>query len=222
MSGDLGTRILDRRLLIVEDEPLVAALLADALTSEGFTVAAASDVVSAREEIRDFDPDGLIIDISLGPGPTGVDLAYAVRKERSDIAILFLTRHPDLRTAGVSADQVPPNCGFVRKDRVTDKGYLVQAIEKVLTDADRDVRHDDDPGRPLGNLSEKQLTFLRLMALGYTNDAMAKESGLAVSSVERWVVGIFRDMGIESRGDVNPRVEAVRRYVAVAGIPERP
>ncbi len=120
MSGDRGTRILDRRLLIVEDEPLVAALLADALTSEGFTVAAASDVVSAREEIRDFDPDGLIIDISLGPGPTGVDLAYAVRKERSDIAILFLTRHPDLRTAGVSADQVPPNCGFVRKDRVTD------------------------------------------------------------------------------------------------------
>jgi DNA-binding NarL/FixJ family response regulator len=211
-----------RRLLIVEDEPLVAALLADALTAEGFTVASANDVVSAREGIRDFDPDGLIIDISLGPGPTGVDLAYAVRKERSDIAILFLTRHPDLRTAGVRADHVPPNCGFVRKDRVTDTAYLLEAIEKVLTDADRDVRHDDDPARPLGNLSEKQLTFLRLMALGYTNDAIAKETGLAVSSVERWVVGIFRDMGIESRGNVNPRVEAVRRYVTVAGIPERP
>ncbi|MEY2965205.1 MAG: hypothetical protein RLZZ228_1018, partial [Actinomycetota bacterium] len=53
-------------------------------------------------------------------------------------------------------------------------------------------------------------------------DAMARESGLALSSVERWVVGIFKDMGIDSRGDVNPRVEAVRRYVAVAGIPERP
>lgn len=200
---------------------MVAALLADALTAGGFSVVSASDVVSARERILDFDPDGLIIDISLGPGPSGVDLAYAIRKERADIAILFLTRHPDLRTAGVSADQVPPNCGFVRKDRVTDKGYLINAIEKVLTDSDRDVRHDDDPSRPLGNLSEKQLTFLRLMALGYTNEAMAKETGLAVSSVERWVVGIFRDMGIESRGNVNPRVEAVRRYVAVAGIPER-
>ena len=200
---------------------MVAALLADALTAGGFSVVSASDVVSARERILDFDPDGLIIDISLGPGPSGVDLAYAIRKERADIAILFLTRHPDLRTAGVSADQVPPNCGFVRKDRVTDKGYLINAIEKVLTDSDRDVRHDDDPSRPLGNQSEKQLTFLRLMALGYTNEAMAKETGLAVSSVERWVVGIFRDMGIESRGNVNPRVEAVRRYVAVAGIPER-
>lgn len=201
---------------------MVAALLADALTAGGFSVETAHDVVSARERILDFDPDGLIIDISLGPGPSGVDLAYAIRKERADIAILFLTRHPDLRTAGVSADHIPPNCGFVRKDRVHETGYLIGAIEKVLTDADRDVRHDDDPTRPLGNLSEKQLSFLRLMALGYTNDAMAKETGLAVSSVERWVVGIFRDMGIESRGDVNPRVEAVRRYVAVAGIPERP
>lgn len=201
---------------------MVAALLADALTAGGFSVVTANDVVSARERIMDFDPDGLVIDISLGPGPSGVDLAYAIRKERADIAILFLTRHPDLRTAGVNAAQVPPNCGFLRKDRVHETGYLIGAIEKVLTDADRDVRHDDDPGRPLGNLSEKQLMFLRLMALGYTNDAMAKEAGLAVSSVERWVVGIFRDMGIESRGNVNPRVEAVRRYVAVAGIPERP
>lgn len=211
-----------RRLLVVEDEPLVAALLTDALTSEGFVVATARDVVAARERIRDFDPDGLIIDISLGPGPSGADLAYAVRKERSDIAILFLTRHPDLRTAGVRADQVPANCGFVRKDLVADTDYLVAAIEHVLNDADRDVRHDVDPSRPLGNLSERQLEFLRLMALGYTNDAMARESGLALSSVERWVVGIFKDMGIDSRGDVNPRVEAVRRYVAVAGIPERP
>jgi hypothetical protein len=29
-------------------------------------------------------------------------------------------------------------------------------------------------------------------------------------------------MDIDPRGEVNPRVEAVRRYVAVAGIPERP
>lgn len=201
---------------------MVAALLSDALTAGGFSVATACDVVSARQRILDFDPDGLIIDISLGPGPSGVDLAYAIRKEHADIAILFLTRYPDLRTAGVSADQVPPDCGFLRKDRVHETGYLIGAIEKVLTDADRDVRHDDDPTRPLVNLSEKQLSFLRLMALGYTNDAIAKEKGLAVSSVERWVVGIFRDMGIESRGAVNPRVEAVRRYVAVAGIPERP
>lgn len=102
----------------------MAALLTDALTSEGFAVVTARDVVAARERIRDFDPDGLIIGISLGPGPSGVDLAYAVRKERSDIAILFLTRHPDLRTAGVRSDQVPVNCGFVRKDLVADTDYL--------------------------------------------------------------------------------------------------
>lgn len=60
------------------------------------------------------------------------------------------------------------------------------------------------------------------MALGYTNDTIAEIKGAGRSTVERWVAGIFKAMDIDSRGDVNPRVEAVRRYIAAAGIPERP
>jgi len=211
-----------RRLLLVEDEPLTATLLTGVLTSEGFDVLAARDVVEARQEVRHFDPDCVLIDISLGPGPSGADLAYALHEERPDIALVFLTRHPDLRTAGLREDQVPPNCGFIRKDRVNDTAYLVEAIEQVLGDQAREVRHDTDPERPLGDLTERQLEILRLMALGYTNEAIARHKGAGISTVERWIAGILRDMGISRDGDVNPRVEAIRRYVAVTGIPDRP
>jgi DNA-binding NarL/FixJ family response regulator len=84
------------------------------------------------------------------------------------------------------------------------------------------VRHDTDPSRPLGDLTEHQLEILRLLALGYTNEAIARRKDAGRSTVERWIAGILKAMGIESGGEVNPRVEAVRRYVAVAGIPERP
>lgn len=211
-----------RRLLVVEDEPLTAALLAQMLTGAGFIVESVPDVVGAREAIRDLDPDCAVIDISLGPGPTGADLAYALAQERPDIALLFLTRHPDLRTAGLSEEDVPANCGFVRKDLVHDSNYLVDAIEQVLRDQPREVRHDTDPQRPLGDLTEQQLEILRLMALGYTNDAIASKKNAGRSTVERWIAGILKAMQIDPGGDVNPRVEAVRRYVAVAGIPERP
>lgn len=221
MSPQAESPGFQRRLLLVEDEPLVSTLLSDVLTGEGFSVVAVPDVVSARREVRDFDPDCVLIDISLGPGPTGADLAFAIHAERPDIALLFLTRHPDLRTAGIAESDVPATAGFVRKDRVSDKGYLVEAIEQVLSDSPRAVRDDADPARPLGNLSERQLEVLRLMALGYTNEAIARLKGAGLSTVERWIAGIFRDMGIDNRTDVNPRVEAVRRYVAVVGIPDR-
>ena len=213
--------VLQRRLLIVEDEPLTAALLTQMLTSAGFIVEAVPDVVQARQAVKELDPDCAVIDISLGVGPSGADLAYALAHERPDIALLFLTRHPDLRTAGLTEDDVPANCGFVRKDLVNDPNYLLEAIEQVLRDQPREVRHDTDPNRPLGDLSEQQLEILRLMALGYTNDTIAQMKNAGRSTVERWIAGILRAMHIDPRGEVNPRVEAVRRYVAVAGIPER-
>lgn len=211
-----------RRLLVVEDEPLTSSLLLKVLTGEGFNVASASTVVDARALVSTFDPDCALIDISLGTGPSGVDLAHMLSRERPDIALLFLTRHPDLRTAGLSAEDVPPHCGFVRKDLIDDPGHLVEAIEQVLRDQPRAVRHDTDPFRPLGNLSEQQLDVLRLVSMGYTNEAIGRMRGVGPSTVERWVAGILKALGIDSRGDVNPRVEATRRYVAVAGIPSRP
>jgi len=85
-----------------------------------------------------------------------------------------------------------------------------------------DVRHDTDADLTLGELTEHQLEVLHLMALGYTNDTIARIKGAGRSTVERWVAGILKAMGIDSRGEVNPRVEAVRRYLAVEGIPTRP
>lgn len=211
-----------RRLLLVEDEALVATLLTEVLTSQGFQVTVAHDVIEARREVDEFDPDCVIIDISLGPGPSGADLAHVLHEQRPDIALLFLTRHPDLRTAGLREEDIPARIGFVRKDRVSDTAYLVDAIEQVMRDRASDVRHDVDPARPLGHLSERQMDVLRMLALGYTNEAIARAKGAGLSTVERWIAGVFRDMGIPQGGDVNSRVEAVRRYVAVAGIPERP
>ena len=213
---------IQRRLLLVEDEPLTAALLLKVLTAEGFAVKGATNVSEARALVASFDPDCALIDISLGSGPSGVDLAHMLSQERPDIALLFLTRHPDLRTAGLSEADVPANCGFVRKDLVSDPDSLVLAIEQVLRDQSRTVRHDTDPGRPLGDLTEQQLDVLRLVSLGYTNDAIARLRGVRPSTVERWIAGILKAMDIDPRGDLNPRVEATRRYVAVAGIPSRP
>lgn len=213
---------IQRRLLLVEDEPMTAALLLKVLTGEGFAVESATNVSEARALVASFDPDCVLIDISLGTGPSGVDLAHMLSRERPDIALLFLTRHPDLRTAGLSAADVPAHCGFVRKDLVSDPDALVTAIEQVLRDQSRSVRHDTDPRRPLGDLTEQQLDVLRLVSLGYTNDAIARLRGVRPSTVERWIAGILKAMDIDPRGDLNPRVEATRRYVAVAGIPSRP
>ena len=221
MSVEAGAPTFRRRLLVVEDDVMMASLLARVLTEEGFDPRIAVDVEEARKLVDEFDPDCALIDLSLGSGPSGADLATVLHHQRPDIALILLTRYPDLRSAGLGDYEVPPNCGFLRKDKVSDPQFLVAAIERVLRDHAAEVRDDTDPERPLGNLTQQQMDILRLMALGYTNDVIAEVKGSSRSSVERWVAGILQSMDIDGRGRLNPRVEAVRRYIAVVGVPER-
>jgi len=47
----------ERKLLVVEDEPLMASLLAESLTAANFKVETALDAGKARRAIDRFDPD---------------------------------------------------------------------------------------------------------------------------------------------------------------------
>lgn len=210
-----------RRLLVVEDEPLMATLLSDVLRSLGFEVATASSVAEARREIRRFDPDAALIDIVLGHGPSGIDLAHVICERYPHIGVLLLTKYPDLETAGYHHAGIPAGCGFLRKDLVGDADAIVSALDTVLADQAARVRHDRDAERPLAELTTAQREVLHLMAAGYGNEAIARRRDCSVSAVQNLIVGIYRRLGIEQHGEVNPRVEAIRRFVAVAGLPER-
>jgi DNA-binding NarL/FixJ family response regulator len=210
-----------RKLLVVEDEPLMASLLAESLNAANFNVEIAPDAAKARKVIDRFDPDILLLDISLGDGPSGVHLAHAVHETRPDIAILILTKHPDAKSATADGLELPPNVGFLRKHLVNDMSYLLNAIEKVLTDRHSEVRQDQPVTSPIARLGSQAIKVLALVAQGYNNTEIALRMDLSIKSVERWIETIYRELQIDSKGAINPRVEAARQYYLIAGISHR-
>lgn len=209
-----------RRALIVEDEQLVSALLEQTLLSVNFQTSRANNAVEAKRQIETFDPDIALLDIDLGPGANGIDVAHILAKKHPDIAILFLTKFPDLRSAGLRMEDLPPGCGFLRKELVGNTEYLVSAIDNVLGERPQ-VRDDLLPDRPLSVLTKNQVEALRLLASGYTNAEIARRRETSVSSVEQLLNTTFKNLGIQSSDDINPRIEAVRIFIQAAGIPNR-
>ena len=94
------------RVLIVEDEPAIAELIAVNLRHGGFVAAVAQDSVAAQREIDAVLPDVILLDWML-PGQSGLTLARHWRKqERSkSIPILMLTARGDEpdKVAGLDA-----------------------------------------------------------------------------------------------------------------------
>ncbi len=210
-----------RRLLVVEDDQLTASLLTQVLRDHGFEVGHAASAKAALETIDAFDPDAALLDIDLGDGPNGVDLGFILHRTRPHVALIFLTKHPDGRTIGSPEGDIPPGAGFLSKDRVQDADSLAAAIDAALRERIDEVRHDRDPGRPLAGLTSRQLEVLRMIALGFTNERIAKEKDASKSTVERWAKEVFEQLGIDTRSDLNPRVEATRMFIEAAGLPPR-
>ena len=78
-----------RRLLLVEDDPLLRMTLAEALTEAGFTVVEAADAESALCLVASRDDlDLLLTDINL-PGADGFALASAARRLRPGLPVVY-------------------------------------------------------------------------------------------------------------------------------------
>lgn len=69
-----------KKILIIEDDQIVANIYRNKFSIEGFQVEIAHDGVAGLETIHNFKPDAVVLDLML-PKMTGVDLMKKVRSE---------------------------------------------------------------------------------------------------------------------------------------------
>lgn len=81
------------RVLVVEDDPLLAQLVVKYLIRDGFTVEHTGDGVEAVARAREYHPDVVILDIGL-PGIDGLEVCRRLR-QFSDCYIIMLTARDD-------------------------------------------------------------------------------------------------------------------------------
>ena len=92
------------RILIVEDEPVAATVLAKGLREHAYAVDVAGDGTAAFEQAIANDYDLMILDVLL-PGINGVELCGRLRADGLTAPILMLTARgePDQRVHGLDA-----------------------------------------------------------------------------------------------------------------------
>jgi len=208
-----------RRVLVVEDHPLMRSLVAEALGGRGFAVEARGDAAGALAALDAFDPDCLVTDIDLGQRPNGVELATLVRSRAPQVAIVFLTNLSRAAAGGVASDVVA-GASFVNKGAIESIDELVDAVEAALDE--RPLSRDlppTDARAALLSLSASQLETVRLLATGATNAEIARRRGVSVRAAEKSVERVFAALGLSGGGPSTPRVAAAALYISTLGDP---
>ncbi|MNK09840.1 Transcriptional regulatory protein YpdB [compost metagenome] len=109
------------KIFVVEDEPIIADYLKQCLQDQGFEVVGlANSFDHARTLLVNAKPDLLLLDINLGDGPDGVDLAHFVNQQVNR-PFLFVTSNTDNQT--LERVKLTNPAGFImkpfRKDDLT-------------------------------------------------------------------------------------------------------
>ncbi len=197
------------RVLIVDDHAVVRAGLRLLLEAEAGieVVGEAGDAQEALAASRSLEPEVVLMDVVL-PGPSGVEATRELLAERPQAKVLVLSMQDDpgyVRQAFEAGAS-----GYVLKEAVDAE--VVAAVREVAgggryldpslgarlaaAEARERVRAERDP------LSEREHEVLRLLALGHTNQEIARMLAISVRTAETHRAHIMQKLRLESRAQL--------------------
>ena len=121
-----------RRILLVEDDPVINRTVADRLTGEGYDVVRAYDGPGAVAACAESRPDAVVLDVML-PGFDGLEVCRRIQADRP-VPVLMLTARDDesdiLVGLGVGADDYLTK-PFRMKELVARISALLRRVERA-------------------------------------------------------------------------------------------
>jgi DNA-binding NarL/FixJ family response regulator len=211
------------RVVIADDTALLRQGLSRLLAEAGIDVCGeASEPEALLELVASDPPDVAIVDIRMPPTHTdeGLVAAALIRERHPDVGVLVLSQYVEVEYALRLTQDAPGGCGYLLKDRITDAGDLVDALERVCNGevvvdrelVDRLVARRREAG-PLAELTGREREVLRLVAEGLTDRGIAERLWVAPKTVETHVRHILRKLDLPSGASHNRRVHAVLAYL---------
>lgn len=188
--------------------------MATALSSCGLSISGtASTAASAIRIFSEVGADIALIDLDLGSGPTGIDLARELRKRDSSVGLIILTSYDDPRLLDSSLTKLPPGTIYLRKRQVSSIKDVQTAIEKVLRAPNQATDTSEIRSH---NLTDGNFALLRDIARGLTNVQIAEARGITVSAVEKSIRRLSDSLGI-SETSGNHRALLIQSYLRMTG-----
>lgn len=206
------------KVLIAEDDGFTRALLLSTVSNLGYEVT--GEVATAAEAMKSalrLAPDIALLDLDLGQGPTGVDVANSLRKRYPNIGIVILTSYEEPRLF-TSKLKLPANAIYLVKQFIskpTDIDWALQASrESSFHEKLNRAREITSRSQ---SLSEGQIEIMRLVASGLTNVEIGKRRYMSAHAVNKAIARLVKQLGLEYGAADNQRVLITQAYFMMTG-----
>jgi DNA-binding NarL/FixJ family response regulator len=180
------------KILIVENEVIVADNIQIVLQKQGYDVLEpALNYEQALISIAQDQPGFIILDINLGKGKSGIDVANYLKKNH-DIPFIFLTAYSDPDTLKNAMDSHPS--GYLIKPFA--KSEIKPSIEVALINFK--LRKKEIRTNIMDSLTPMEIALIKLIAEKKTANEIAETLNLAKGTVKNYRHRICEKLNLPS------------------------
>jgi DNA-binding NarL/FixJ family response regulator len=207
--------------MVVEDDAFTRSMIVSALQIQGIDVVSESSSVGfAIKTARLIRPDVAILDLDLGTGPTGIDLAIGLRMSLPKIGIVLLTTFEDPRLLRPSLPEMPIGSIYLTKSKVGEIEVLQKAVTKSITNMnskDKQNVSSRNKSTEMPELTDVQIETMRLIAQGLSNASIAKHRKISEKSVEQAISRLAAILNFTNSKETNQRVLITNYFHKMTG-----
>ena len=207
--------------ILVDDDAFTRVLLSRTIEALGHKVLGAfATVREAANFAGKGRPQLAILDLDLGPGPTGIDLAQSLRNHDPLIGLILLTSYDDPRLIRAKNLTLPEGTVYLSKRQVESDSVIQMAIASAMLQSTMDEVPASLTQAADGKavkLSDSQIEVMRLVSTGLTNAEIAKQRFLTEAAVGKAIARLVRQLGIVASAEQNQRVLIARAYFEAIG-----
>lgn len=205
------------RVLIVEDNNLTRVSLASTCQLHGVEVvaeaASAQIAMNLLTQKKSINPNVALLDLDLGDGPTGIDLAWGLRRHNPAIGLVILTSYTDPRLTGRKLPEVPQFTQYLIKSEINSSDELIVALRKAHNQERKGENSESTPH----NLTDTEISLLRLVWEGHSNSEIAKLKTITPKSVETAISRLSKKIDIAYSNSINQRILLAKFYQELTG-----
>lgn len=197
------------RILIIEDEPLIAEDIRVSLLKHDYVVTAvAYDIAEALQQLKKDLPDLVLLDINLNGREEGIEIAKLIHQQYH-IPFIFLTSYSDKSTLDKVKYTSPS--GYIVKP--FSDASLFSTIEISYSNFAQ-MQNNRHPELSLATLNKKlpdpissrEFELLKLIYAGSSNQHIADALYISMNTVKKHINNMYLKLDCHSRGSAIARL----------------
>ena len=206
-------------VMLVEDNPLLLNLVSKMIKSYPVNLIGAA--LTYEESLKIFNekkPNSVVLDLDLGDGFSGFELAIILRGIDPKLAIVFYSSYEDERFMIKNNHNRITKYKYLRKSEIVHERKMYDAILESL-----ELVKSENPSEEqkkvvkYQELNEREIELMKYVASGFSNKKISELYSMKLKSCENAISRLSKKLGIPYEDHSNQRVLITKKYLKYSG-----